>query len=323
MRAHLNGFLRCQVPPILLAVLLQMAPAIHWFTQQMTQPGGLIAIVVKIGGISAALLGGTQAMSGATTWVSSTNPPAGGVGIAYQYRLQTSGDNLPMSWSATNLPPGLSIQSSVVSGIMVFFAKGTPTLAGTFKASLTAWQLPNQGGASAWDYATFVITNVTSSAVAPGIGTAPQTQRRIPGTNATFSVTANGTSPLAYQWRRFGTNLTGETRSLLLLTNLSDASAGTYAVVVTNSAGSVTSAPATLLIAKLPTITNSIASPGIRMAFYGETGVTYRLEFSGIADSINWNAATNITPTEDAPITLTNSPSPGTNTFFRLRLLSP
>ncbi len=323
MRAQLNGLLRCQLPPILLAVLLQVAPAVHWLTQQMAQPGGLVAIVVKIGGISAALLGGAQSMSGATTWVSSTNPPAGGVGIAYQYRLQTSGLETAKSWSATNLPPGISIQSSIVSGITVFFAKGTPTLAGTFKASLTAWELPNQGGASAWDYATFVMTNLTSSAVAPSIGTAPQTQRRLPGTNATFSVTANGTTPLAYQWLMFGTNLAGETGSLLVMTNLSDASAGTYAVVVTNSAGSVTSAPATLLIAKLPTITNSLANPGIRMAFYGETGVTYRLEFSGFADSINWNAATNFTPTQDAPITLTNSSSPGTNTFFRLRLLSP
>ena len=63
-----------------------------------------------------------------------------------------------------------------------------------------------------------------------------------------FTVSASGTPPLSYQWRLAGTALPAATNSTLSLTNVSNAQAGGYTVVVTNSFGSVTSVLARLTV---------------------------------------------------------------------------
>ena len=68
------------------------------------------------------------------------------------------------------------------------------------------------------------------------------------GSGVTFSVTATGTAPLSYQWRKGGSNISGATSATYSMTNVQAADAGTYSVVVSNSAGSVTSANATLTV---------------------------------------------------------------------------
>jgi membrane carboxypeptidase/penicillin-binding protein PbpC len=61
------------------------------------------------------------------------------------------------------------------------------------------------------------------------------------GGSASFSVTANGTAPFAYYWYQNGSLLTGQNASVL---NIASAQANaSYTVVVSNAAGSVTSAP--------------------------------------------------------------------------------
>jgi hypothetical protein len=57
-----------------------------------------------------------------------------------------------------------------------------------------------------------------------------------------------GTSPLQYQWLRNGTNINGATAPTCLITNAQLADAGQYAVTVSNSFGSVTSASAVLTV---------------------------------------------------------------------------
>jgi hypothetical protein len=84
--------------------------------------------------------------------------------------------------------------------------------------------------------------------VAPSISAQPQSQTNIAGTAANFSVTAAGTGPLAYQWRFNGTNLAGATASSYILANAQPTNAGSYSVVVTNVAGSITSAVASLTV---------------------------------------------------------------------------
>ena len=77
--------------------------------------------------------------------------------------------------------------------------------------------------------------------------------RTVPvGSTAAFTVTAAGTLPLSYQWQLNGTNLTGATDSLLVLANVQFTNAGTYSVVVTNLAGSVTSSNAQLIVIAAP-----------------------------------------------------------------------
>src|ERR1035437_5007012 len=84
--------------------------------------------------------------------------------------------------------------------------------------------------------------------IRPSIVTQPQSQTAIAGSSATFAVTAGGTPPLSYQWRFNGTNLAGANSLTLALTNVRLANAGTYSVVVTNLAGSVTSSNAELIV---------------------------------------------------------------------------
>jgi hypothetical protein len=63
-----------------------------------------------------------------------------------------------------------------------------------------------------------------------------------------FTVVATGTPPLNYQWRKDGQPLTGQTSATLTLANVQPSQAGSYTVVVSNSAGQVTSNPAMLTV---------------------------------------------------------------------------
>ncbi len=57
---------------------------------------------------------------------------------------------------------------------------------------------------------------------------------------------ATGTPPLSYQWRKNGQPLAGQTGATRSRNNVQSGDAGNYTVVVSNSAGQVTSNPATL-----------------------------------------------------------------------------
>ena len=85
---------------------------------------------------------------------------------------------------------------------------------------------------------------------------------------ATFTVTARGSQPLAYQWLRNGINLPGANAATLRIANVSAADAVDYRVVITNQYGAVTSSIASLFIVAPPTI---IAQPQGRNAFVSQT----------------------------------------------------
>jgi len=89
---------------------------------------------------------------------------------------------------------------------------------------------------------------VSNSSSGPFITAQPQSQTVPPGSNAIFTVFATGAAPLSFQWRFNGTNISGATVTSCTRTNAQAADAGGYSVVVTNSAGSVTSSVATLTI---------------------------------------------------------------------------
>ena len=90
-------------------------------------------------------------------------------------------------------------------------------------------------------------TNAQLVVIDPAILVQPHSVTNIDGSTVMFSVTAAGTAPLHYQWQQFAGNLPGATASVLTLTNISDSDAGTYTVIVSNSAGTVTSDPAELV----------------------------------------------------------------------------
>jgi hypothetical protein len=87
---------------------------------------------------------------------------------------------------------------------------------------------------------------------------------------------ASGTAPLGYQWSFNSATLSGATSTTLTLTNAQATDTGNYTVVVTNVAGSVTSAVATL------TVTNSAppAPPSLGAAGMTTNGFTFQLSVS-------------------------------------------
>jgi hypothetical protein len=81
----------------------------------------------------------------------------------------------------------------------------------------------------------------------PVIATQPSAQAPVVGQTATFSVQATAETGITYQWEKNGVNIPGATASTLSIPEVTAADQGLYSVTLTNSYGSVTSAPASLL----------------------------------------------------------------------------
>ena len=172
---------------------------------------------------------------------------------------------------AVSIPPAITQQpqgKEVLAGTPVTFEvtvsgtepltyqwqfNGTP-IAGATGRSLS---LPDVTVDAAGDYgvtATNAAGSVPSDAatlvvVQPVVITAqPQDQTVAAGAGASFSVTATGTDPLSFQWQFRGVNIDGATDATLSLSNVQATDAGAYQAVVSNVAGPVPSAAATLTV---------------------------------------------------------------------------
>jgi polygalacturonase len=171
--------------------------------------------------------------------------------------------------------------------------------------------------------AAVVAPSGTTTVVAPAITTQPASQTATAGSSVTFSVAASGTAPLTYQWNVGGTAISGATSSLLRLTNVQSANAGSYTVTVTNPAGSVTSSAATLTVsttATAPTLTTQPVSQtvtaGNSVTFTavasGTAPLAYQWKFGGVAIPGATSASLTITNVKSAnagsyAVTVTNS----------------
>jgi hypothetical protein len=109
---------------------------------------------------------------------------------------------------------------------------------------------PNQNWASAnyWVDVVFA-TSVNTTSTAPVITSQPASSTVVAGQSATFSVAVSGTTPLTYQWRKNGANISGaNSSSYTTPATVSTDNGSQYSLVVSNSVGSVTSASATLTV---------------------------------------------------------------------------
>ena len=108
---------------------------------------------------------------------------------------------------------------------------------------------------------TVTTTPLPPTVIAPSI-TQPPTNRSVAtGASATFAVVAAGTAPFAYQWRKNGVTLVGASAATYAIASAAVADAGSYSVVVTNSAGAITSAAAILEVAAPASAPPVIATP--------------------------------------------------------------
>ncbi|MBI5802424.1 MAG: immunoglobulin domain-containing protein [Verrucomicrobia bacterium] len=125
------------------------------------------------------------------------------------------------------------------------------------QAGLYSVVISNPGGTTTSANATLTVLVpplITPGPNGGGPDGQPQSLTVVQGQNATFSVNATGTAPLAYQWRFAGVNISGATNTTVTLTNVLASQAGLYSVVISNSGGSTTSANATLTVLLPPTI---------------------------------------------------------------------
>ena len=83
---------------------------------------------------------------------------------------------------------------------------------------------------------------------APSFTLQPTGQTVAQGANVTLTVAANGSAPLTYQWRFNNTDLGGATGTSLILNGVTPANDGAYTCIATNTAGSVPSNSALLIV---------------------------------------------------------------------------
>src|SRR5207249_2312351 len=139
--------------------------------------------------------------------------------------------------------------------------------------------LNNVTGSDAGTYSVVVsgvcgnpITNSASFIVNHNVAvsTAPVDLTSCPGTSASFSVSATGTS-LSYQWYKASGALAGQTASSLTLDNVSGSDAGIYSVAVSGACGNPLTNSASLTIDQNVSVSgapgNRVNCPGTSASF--------------------------------------------------------
>jgi len=126
----------------------------------------------------------------------------------------------------------------------------TPATAATDSGSTFSVAVSNTAGTVTSAAATLT---VNPAPVAPTITTPPASQTVTAGQTATFTVLAAGIAPLGYQWQKNAVNISGATSaSYTTPATAATDSGSTFDVVVSNTAGSVTSTMATLTVSAAP-----------------------------------------------------------------------
>ena len=198
--------------------------------------GALVASAIVPAGTNGALSAGA---SGAVFYVSNLSPVTLAAGRTYRIGNQMFGTGQPVvGWGGTfAAAPDITFGKGWGNNGSAFaepvqFTNSTPFMGPVFK-----YLFP------------------------PAITTQPQNEAVLSGSNATFSVGADGQSPLLYQWYFNGNQLfdggriSGSTNNVLTIANVQASDAGAYLVTVTNGAGWVSSSNAALTVLGPPQIT--------------------------------------------------------------------
>jgi hypothetical protein len=178
---------------------------------------------------------------------------------------------------------------------------------------------------------TVVITNLYGSVASPPaqlflllpplIVSGPVSQVVSNGATVSFSVAAQGSPPLSYQWYFNTTNLlNGFTNASCLLTNVGLANAGDYSVSVSNAFGSALSQPATLRVLVPPQIISVTQSGSVlSLTFTTVAGLIYEVYYKDDLTSTTWTALPKraiLRLGTGAPMTVTDLIGPNPSRFY-------
>ena len=145
----------------------------------------------------------------------------------------------------------------------------TPVTVGDDNGALFSVVVTNSAGTVTSNNATLT---VTAASTAPAITTQPANQSLTVGQTATFTVVATGTPTPTYQWRKGGTAITGATSASYTTPATVIADNGAlFSVVVTNSAGTMTSNNATLTVTAASTAPAITTQPANQSLTVGQT----------------------------------------------------
>ncbi|HEX2854080.1 MAG TPA: pectinesterase family protein [Opitutaceae bacterium] len=199
----------------------------------------------------------TQANYRNATWVLNTNL-AGTVLGTWAPALAPQIVTPPLSQTvAAGQPVTFSVDVVAIPQATYQWQKNSVDLPGETSATFT---LASASGGDVGNYRVIVtnsagsVTTAAATLAVSGIILAPEitthpTDTTVPvGDSASFTVVANGTAPLSYQWKKDGNDIPGATAQTYLIPAAGFADIGGYSVVVSNSAGFDTSSAAILVV---------------------------------------------------------------------------
>ncbi len=190
-------------------------------------------------------------------------------------------------------PATFSVLASGTAPISYQWRKNTANISGATAASYTTPATTTADSGSKFDVVVMnnsgsitssqATLTVNAAPAAPAITTQPANQTVIAGQTATFSVVASGTAPLSYQWRKNTANIGGATASSYTTPATTSADNGAkFDVVVSNTAGNITSAQATLTVNAAPVAPTISTQPANQTVNAGQTA-TFSVVASGTA----------------------------------------
>jgi hypothetical protein len=152
----------------------------------------------------------------------------------------------------------------------------------------------------------------------PILTSQPQSLMVVTQTAVALGVVASGAAPFAYQWWKNNSRLKQQTNASLLLRSPRVQDSGVYTVVVTNFAGCVTSAPASVTVIGSPFVSLNTASNWMVSAFPGIRGYQYSVDCAAGFGAGSWSYWTNALPDYGGIIWLTNSTTDTGPLFLRV-----
>jgi hypothetical protein len=231
---------------------------------QSTVPGGLTDVIAVAAGSEFSLVlkrDGTVAAWG-LAGVRNTIP-AGLSGVTAisafggrnggQFAVALKSDGTVVAWGANNIgqstvPAGTANIAAIAAGAfhtVLLRQDGTVTTFGSSGNGRAAVppSLPRAVAVAASSAASFALTGTSFT-----LSLHPEAQVAAVGASATFRVTASGSEPLSYQWRKDGSAIAGATASTYIIPQVATGDAGNYDVIVTSGGSTLTSAVARLTI---------------------------------------------------------------------------